>query len=217
MRRLMLVAASGLAREVLQVVRMAGTFGRVRVVDDDPARWGHELDGEPIVGGLDLVREYDDHSLVVCAGQGRARRAIVARLVDLGVDQGRFVSVVHPRVLVPVGCTVGAGSILLEGVVMTTHVTVGAHVVVMPHATLTHDDVLADYATVCAGVTLGGNVHVGEAAYLGMGSSVRERLTVGRDATLGMGAVLLQSLPSSETWVGVPAAPVTRLADVVEP
>lgn len=204
----MLVAASGLAREVLQVVRMTGTFGRIRVVDDDPARWGQEIDGEPIVGGLDLVSHYEDHRLVVCAGHGRARRAIVARLVELGVDPGRFVSVVHPRNLVPPGCTVGAGSILLEGVVMTTHVTVGSHTVVMPHATLTHDVVLEDFATVCAGVTLGGDVHVGEAAYLGMSSSVRERLVVGRDATLGMGAALLQSLPSSETWVGVPAAPV---------
>ncbi|MEO5853120.1 MAG: NeuD/PglB/VioB family sugar acetyltransferase [Nocardioides sp.] len=213
----MLVAASGLAREVLQVVRMMGTFERIRVVDDDPARWGREIDGEPIVGGLDLVREYDDHSLVVCAGHGRARRVIVARLVDLGVDPARFVSVVHPRVLVPTGCTVGVGSILLEGVVMTTQVTVGSHVVVMPHATLTHDVVLEDFATVCAGVTLGGNVHVGEAAYLGMSSSVRERLVVGRDATLGMGAALLRSLPPSETWVGVPASPVIRLAEVAEP
>lgn len=210
----MLVAAGGLAREVLEVVRLVGAFGQIRVVDDDPARWGHDVDGEPVVGGLELVREYDDHRVLVCAGHGRARRDIVARLTGLGVDPGRYESMVHPGVRVPPGSSVGEGSILFEGVVLTTHVRIGSHVVVMPHATLTHDDVLADFATICAGVTLGGNVHVGEAAYLGMGSSVRERLVVGRDATLGMGAALVRSLPSGETWVGVPAAPVSRLSQV---
>ncbi len=78
MRRLLLIAASGLAREVLAVERRLQRFTRVRVLDDDESRWGTELDGEPIVGGLALAQEYDDHDILVCAGHGRARRSIVA-------------------------------------------------------------------------------------------------------------------------------------------
>jgi sugar O-acyltransferase (sialic acid O-acetyltransferase NeuD family) len=208
MRRLLLVAAGGLAREVLQVVRASGELRRIRVLDDDQARWGQDVDGEPIVGGLELATEYADHNVLVCAGQGSTRRTLVARLTALGVDPSRYVTAVHPRVRIPPGCRVGRGSILLEGVVMTADVQVGSHVVVMPHATLTHDDVLEDFATVCAGVTLGGGVTVGEAAYLGMSSAVRERLVVGRDSLLGMGAVLLEDLPPGERWAGVPARPL---------
>lgn len=208
MSRLMLVAASGLAREVLAVERTLNRFTQFRVVDDDQARWGSALDGESIVGGLDQVVEYDDHQVLVCAGRGPTRRRIVDRLRGLGVSDDRFTTMIHPRSEVPPGCAVGRGSIVLAGVVMTARVDVGSHVVVMPHVTLTHDDVVDDYATLCAGVSVGGGARIRSGAYLGMNASVREGATVGVDGMLGMGAVLLQDLPPGETWVGVPARPL---------
>ncbi len=190
MRGLLLVAAGGLTREVLQVLRLTGEHARALVLDDDPDRWGQTLDGRRVVGGLDLVTEYDDHGLLVCAGKGATRRLLTERLTALGVDESRYATVVHPRVHVPAGCSIGRGSILLEGVVMTADVQLGEHVVAMPHVTLTHDDVVDDYATLCAGVTLGGGVHVGAAAYLGMRASVRENVRVGggKPARHGFGA-----------------------------
>jgi acetyltransferase-like isoleucine patch superfamily enzyme len=112
---------------------------------------------------------------------------------------------IHPSIEIPRGCSVGPGSIVLAGVVMTANVQVGSHVVAMPHVTLTHDDVVEDFVTLCAGVTLGGGVRLRNGAYLGMNASVRPGVTVGRDATLGMGAALVEDLPDRETWVGVPA------------
>ncbi len=173
MNRLMLVAAGGLAREALAVERALGRFEQIRVVDENPDLWGGTVGGEPVLGGLDLVPEYDDHQLLVCAGRGSSRRAIVRRLLAMGVGHDRFARTIHPSVVVPDSCTVGTGSILLAGVVLTADVHVGEHVVVMPNATLTHDDVVEDYATVCAGVSLGGGVRVGQEAYVGMNAAVR--------------------------------------------
>jgi sugar O-acyltransferase (sialic acid O-acetyltransferase NeuD family) len=206
--KLVIVAASGLAREVLAVERETRRSNRVRVVDDDPSLWGTVLDGFPVVGGLDALTAYDDHQVLVCAGRGEARRAIVRRLSALGVERDRYATLIHPRVEIPPGCTIGAGSILLAGVVLTARVRIGDHVVVMPHVTLTHDDVLGDHSTICAGASLGGGVHVGEGAYLGMNSCVREGLSVGPGAVLGMGAALVDHLPAGETWAGTPARPL---------
>jgi sugar O-acyltransferase (sialic acid O-acetyltransferase NeuD family) len=209
MRTLVVVAASGLAREALAVEGVAAAYDRVAVVDDDPARWGTEVSGHPVlVGGLERLSELPDSRVLVCAGSGRARRAIVTRLLALGVGPHRFATVRHPSVEVPDGCTVGHGSILLTHVSLTCDVRIGRHVVVMPGVTLTHDDTVGDFATLCAGVSLGGRVTVGEAAYLGMNACVREGTTIGRAATLGMGAALLSDLPDCEAWVGVPARKV---------
>jgi len=205
---LILVAASGLALEAAEAARAVG-LEVAGCVDDNPDLTGTLAGGWlPVLGGLDLVAGREDSPLLICAGRGAARRGICDRLAGAGVDPARYLTLVHPSVTVPQSCMVGAGSILLAGVVLTASISMGRHVVAMPHVTLTHDDVVEDYATLCAGVTLGGHVTVGEAAYLGMASSVREKVTVGAGGTLGMGAALTQDLPAGATWAGVPARPL---------
>lgn len=205
----MLVAASGLAREVVEAVRAAEPERDLRVLDDDPARCGDALHGAPVVGGTAAAGTLGDVELVVCAGHGGVRRRLVDRLLAAGIERRQFATVVHPAVSVPANCRIGAGSVLLAGVVLTSDVVVGDHVVAMPHVTLTHDVVVDDFATLCAGVSLGGGVRVGAAAYLGMNASVRQGLRVGAGSTLGMAAALTKDLPAGETWTGVPARPTT--------
>lgn len=208
MTGLILVGASGLAREALAVALILREHTPVHVVDDDQRLWGTLHGLAPVLGGLDLVADLPDHAVVVAVGKGTTRRGIVHRLAAHGVDPDRYASIVHPRLLPSGDTLVGDGCVVLDGVVMTADVEVGDHVVAMPHVTLTHGDVVEDFATLCAGVTLGGDVRVRSGAYLGMNSCVREGLTVGRDAVLGMGSVLLQDLPDGETWAGVPARPI---------
>ena len=202
-RQLVLVGASGLAREVLSAV--AGGREVVGAIDEDERLHGGLTGGLRVLGGLDSLTEHSDVSLVLCVGKGASRRRLLQRLASAGIGPDRFATVVHPSVHVPTNCEIGRGSIVLAGSVITADVKIGSHVVLMPNVTLTHDDVLEDFVTVAAGVQLGGDVLVESEAYLGMGSCVRERLTVGRRATLGMGSVLLKDLPAGEVWGGVPA------------
>lgn len=203
----LLVAASGLAREVISAdlpgLRVVG------ILDDNPALHGTRVAGVEVRGSIDLAAEADA-SLLICAGPGSGRRSIAARLARLDVAEDRFATAVDASVRVPPSCAIGSGSILLAGVVLTADVRIGRHVVVMPNVTLTHDDVLDDFATLAAGVSLGGTVQIGAAAYIGMNASVRQGVRVGTDATLGMGAVLLSDLPANAVWAGNPAAELRK-------
>jgi sugar O-acyltransferase (sialic acid O-acetyltransferase NeuD family) len=207
-RRLVVVAASGLAREVLVSGGVKEVFHHIEVVDDNRDLWGSDLAGFPIAGGLEHVGSNPDVEVLVAAGHGRVRRSIVERLARQGVDPHRHTTVVHPRVSVPPGCSLGRGTVVLEGAILTADIRVGHHVVMMPRVTLTHDDLVQDYATLCAGVTLGGGVTVGTGAYVGMNASVREGVRIGACATLGMGSALLQDMPDGQVWAGVPARPL---------
>jgi sugar O-acyltransferase (sialic acid O-acetyltransferase NeuD family) len=204
MSDLILVGASGLAREVLAVERSHGTHDRIAVVDDDPRTWGDLVGDAPVLGGLDEVGRHPGAEVVVCIGGGQVRRDVVRRLADVGVRPDRYARVVHPSVDVPEGCAIGPGCVLLAQVALTAAVSLGSHVVVMPNATLTHDDVVDDFATLCAGVSLGGGVLVGAAAYVGMNASVREGVVVGAGSVVGMGSVQLCDVPPGEVWAGVP-------------
>ena len=209
---LILVAASGLAREVLSMLESIPQFSVVGILDDEPILRGTSIRGNPILGPLDAVARYPEAQLLLCAGRGSARRHIFERLAALGVEDGRYATVTDPSAAVSGTCSIGAGSILLAQSALTTDVRLGRHVVVMPNATLTHDNVLEDFATICAGVSLGGSVTIGAAAYIGMNASVRERVIVGPDSTVGMAACVLNDIPAGEVWAGVPARSLTRVS-----
>ncbi len=205
MKDLIIIGASGLAREVMSSAQR--TFRFVGIMDDDASLHGSEIAGVQIIGEIALATE-SDATLLICVGSGAGRRSIAERLDALGIGADRFATVVDESVRIPSTCSVGSGSIVLAHVAMTSDVTLGDHVVVMPNVTLTHDDLLADFVTVTAGVSLGGSVTVGEGAYLGMNSSVRQGVHVGAGSTIGMGAVVLSDVPDGQVWIGVPARPI---------
>ncbi|MFB7891640.1 NeuD/PglB/VioB family sugar acetyltransferase [Microbacterium sp. NPDC056044] len=197
---LLLVGASGLAREVIA----AGITGVVGVLDDNVDLHETEIGGIPVVGSVvDAVSRTE--SLLVCVGPSQSRRNVVRRFRKFGIDEDRYATFVARSARIGRSSDVGPGSILLDNVVVTADAALGRHVVVMPNCTITHDDVLEDFVTLAAGVSLGGTVTVGEAAYLGMNASVRQGLAIGSESTVGMGAVVLQDVPAEATWAGVPA------------
>jgi sugar O-acyltransferase (sialic acid O-acetyltransferase NeuD family) len=205
---LILIAASGLAREVLTMVRASGQYDVVGLLDDDKEMAGVTVDGAPVLGTIDDAPKFTHALVLVCLASGKSREAVVERLAALGLRDARYATAIDPTVECPEGCRIGRGSILLKNVTLTASVTLGAHVVAMPSVTFTHDDDVADFATFAAGVSLGGGVRIGRAAYLGLNCSVRERTSVGSYATVGMGAAVLSNVPDGETWVGVPAHPI---------
>lgn len=197
---LLLIGASGLAREVLPVLAEAG-HELLGILDDRHADLPPTVGGVPVLGPVTDAAAHPGVRLLLCVGPSLARAAVHERLSP----RARFATVVDPSVRNPAGCPVGAGSILLAGVTLTADAVLGAHVVAMPHVTVTHDCVVADFATLAAGVSLGGGVRVGRGAYLGMNSAVHPGVRIGAGAVVGMGAVVLADVPDGETWAGVPA------------
>ena len=206
MKDLILIGASGLAREVVSADQ--GEYRVVGVVDDRTSSHGGRAGGVEVLGGIALTTEFDA-DLLICIGSGVARRSVADRLASLGVAEQRFATFADSSVRIPATCAVGAGSILLAGVVLTADVSIGRHVVAMPNTTFTHDNRIGDFVTVASGVSLGGSVAVGEAAYLGMNAAIRQQVRVGAEAVVGMGAVVLTDIPEGETWAGVPAHQLT--------
>ena len=197
---ILLVGASGLAREVLA----AGITGVAGILDDDTRLHGTEIGGVPVVGSvIDAVPRTE--SLLVCVGGGRGRRDVVHRLRESGLGDDRYARFVARSARIGSSSDIGPGAIVLDNVVVTADAALRRHVVIMPNCTVTHDDVLEDFATLAAGVSLGGAVRVGEAAYIGMNASVRQGVRVGAGATVGMGSAVLGDVPAEATWAGVPA------------
>ncbi|WP_425956189.1 acetyltransferase [Xylanimonas sp. McL0601] len=202
MAAVLILGASGLAREVLPVLRELGR-DVLGILDDRYATLPRTVGGAPVLGGIDDAGMYPDAEVLACVGPSKGRESVVARAERAGVTT--WATVVDPSVRNPGASPVGQGSILLAGVTITADAVLGDHVVAMPRVSVTHDCLVADAATLAAGVTLGGGVRVGRAAYLGMNACVRPGVVIGAGATVGMGSVVLGDVPDDETWAGVPA------------
>jgi sugar O-acyltransferase (sialic acid O-acetyltransferase NeuD family) len=208
-RPVLLVGAGGFARETAEAVRALAAAGvpvaLLGYLDDDPARWGGTVDGAPVLGGAAEVGAHPEAAVLVCTGSPRdfdSRRRLVERLA---LPRDRYGQVLHPTASVASTATVGRGTVLLAGVVVTAAASVGDHVALMPQVVVTHDDVVEDFCTIAAGVRLGGGVRLGRGVYVGSGALLREGVTVGAGALVGMGAVVTRDVPAGEVWVGSPA------------
>jgi len=207
--RLVIVGAGGFGRETRELARAINAveerYEVVGFVDDDPALWGGEVDGTPVLGEVDTVLDMPEIKLALTTGHPGnyfSRKTIATRLAlpDLA-----YATLVHPACSLASSTTIGAGTIVLAGVVATANVSIGRHVVIMPGVILTHDDRVGDYVTFGAGVRLAGRVTVAEGAYIGSGALVREDLTIGPWSLIGMGSVVTGDVPAGEVWAGIPA------------
>lgn len=209
MRGLVVIDAGGYARETVQAVQAINeqrpTWNLLGFLDDRPERAGTEPGGVPVLGPVSELERYGNAQVVICTGGPQnyfSRRQMVDRL---SLPPERYATVIHPMAVVPPSCGVGAGSVLLAGVVATTSVSIGDHVAVEAGVVLSHDDVVASFATLGPRACLAGTVHVGEGAYVGAGAVVHQERNVGAWALVGMGAVVLTDIPPAEVWVGNPA------------
>lgn len=216
-RQVLIAGAGGFGREtaaLLEALGGEGEFEAAGFADDSEELHGTTVAGLPVLGAIEIARDLVELGVVVTVGSPRnygVKRAIVERL-DL--DPGRYVTLIHPTASIGSAATVGEGTVILAGSVLTHGVTIGRHVAMMPNVVLTHDDQVGDFAILGAGARLGGGVKVGAGAYVGSGASVRESTTIGAGALVGMGAVVVSDVPPGETWIGVPARPLQRTTPV---
>jgi sugar O-acyltransferase (sialic acid O-acetyltransferase NeuD family) len=208
-RALLIAGAGGLGRETAEAVRAINavepTWKLLGFLDDSEALHGSEVSGLPVLGDLASLHDHPDAQLVLAIAsptRPSVRHTVAERL---GLSPERYATLVHPGAHLAATATLGAGSIVLAGVVMTADVSVGDHAVVMPGCVFTHDNEIGDCVTFGAGVCVSGGVSIKSCAYVGAGALIREGVVVGRGSTVGLGSVVLRDIPDNEVWVGAPA------------
>ena len=214
MTRYLVIGAAGYAQEVAwslaEQLRARGEYGELLFFDDGLAPGPIASGLGEIVGGLDTVARHAagaDARLVLGIGLPQVKRVVVARLADLGLA---WTTVIHPRALVGANVTIGEGSYVGAGAILTVNVRVGRFATVNLHCQVAHDDVLEDFVTLHPDVHLSGNVTVREGAELGTGAIVIPGVEVGAGAALGAGCVAVKSLAGGRVYVGMPASAIVK-------
>ena len=204
--KLLVWGASGHAKVIADIIRLAGTLEVVGYLDDvNPHPPGATFLGAPIythVGDLTDLRSRGLGLLIVGIGNCAAR----LRLASVAREHGfSLATAVHPRAVVAEDVRIGAGTVVAGGAIINPGAVLGENVIVNTGAVVDHDCVVEDGAHICPGARLAGDVAVGRGAWVGIGATVIEKVRIGAGAFVGAGAVVVRDVPEKVVVAGVPA------------
>jgi sugar O-acyltransferase (sialic acid O-acetyltransferase NeuD family) len=202
---LLIAGAGGFAREVAWLVddinraqrrwRLVGFLGRSGEGD-------RTVRGLPLLDGASASSLGPDTQAVIAVGEPQLRERIVGEVEQLELP---FATLVHPTVLMDSSVTLGSGSIVCAGSILTVDIDVGKHVIINLDCTIGHDAVIGDYSTLAPGCHISGEATIGRSVMLGTGACMIPQTKIGDGTIVGAGAVVARDLPSGVTAVGVPA------------
>jgi len=212
--RAALFGAGGFGREVAWLLRETAqvrgeTADLVFVTPDLPLAGVHP-GGVPAISETDFAQAHRDRPALVTLGDPTARRKVAETAAGLGA---RFATAIHPGVRHSDSVTLGEGTILCAGTILTVDITLGCHVHVNLDCTIGHDCRLSDFATLAPGVHVSGAVEIGADDYIGTGAVILNgdndrHLSIGAGAVVGAGACVTRDVPPGTTVVGIPAKPL---------
>ncbi|HEV8639098.1 MAG TPA: acetyltransferase [Chloroflexota bacterium] len=174
-------------------------------LDDNRENWGREICRLKVLGPLGAAAEFPEARFVNGIGSQfnfTRKDAIIAKT---GLRPERFETIVHPTASVSRMSTLGAGTVILQNVTVTSNVRIGDHVIVLPNTVISHDCVVGDYTCIAGGVCVSGGVKIGRNCYLGTNSSIIEQVTIGDFSLVGMGSVVLRDVAADSVVVGNPS------------
>lgn len=200
--------ASGFSREVADILLTSGVKDLV-FVDLSPK--AHQYFGFPICDESDISKLQDQgFCFVIGVGDNQARKKIYEKFPSLpypnfthsSASMGfkQFGMLKNKR-----------GNIITAGVRFTNNIQIGDFGIYNLNSTVGHDCMIEDFVNLAPGANISGNVHLKEGAYVGanasilQGKSIDKKLEIGSYATIGAGAVVIKSVQSFDTVVGVPA------------
>jgi sugar O-acyltransferase (sialic acid O-acetyltransferase NeuD family) len=208
---LVVYGASNFGDEIAQLFRdinaVRPEWELLGFLDDNPELQGRSRVDLPVLGDSRWLveRAPRDIHVVVAIGNPVVKRRVARRVAESGA---RFATGVHPTAVTSEYNTIGGGTVVCAGAVLTTNIRVGDHVVLNLNCTVGHNSVIGDDTTVNPVVAISGDVTIEDAVLLGTGAAVIDKVRIGRGAVIGAGATVTRDIEPFATAVGTPAVAI---------
>ena len=206
--------AGGFGLEVAMLIEQINTvsdrWNFIGFFDDGKVK-GQMINDYPVHGGIGELNAWRQPlGIVFALGKPVAKMALIQKLDNIHLS---FPTLIHPSVIIgnKKYVSIGEGSIICAGTIITTNITIGRHVILNLACTVGHETSIGDYSAFMPTCNISGEVTIGECTYWGTGAIVINLCRVGDRTTIGAGAVVVRDLPPGVTAVGVPAKIIKTL------
>ena len=173
-------------------------------VDDDTSKIGTNYYGIKVFDRT-AFHNFPDAKVLACIGSPKNHQIRGQIIADLGLEQERFVNIVHQKAQVSSFAQMGSNSLIMAGVVITHNAKIGNNVIILPNTVIHHDVEIGNNVFVGAGSIICGGVKIKDNCFIGAGSSLINHIVLEENSFVGLGANVIQSVAKGKKVVGNPA------------
>lgn len=206
MKNLVIVAAGGCGREVLQWAKSINEKEQrwnIRgFIDDNLAALEGLKCDVPILSRIDDYDVHPDDEFVCCIGNSNTRKMVVEKLKTKGAV---FTTFVHPNAVIADSCTLGEGVIIYPYALISDNAIIGDGCIINMYSSVAHDSVLGEYCTVSAHCDITGMCQIGNRVFMGTTSHIVPGSKIGDDVYICAGSTVMATVRSGKKVLGNPA------------
>ena len=185
---IILIGAGGHAHSCIDVIEQQGQYHIAGLVGMPQEMHDYHLGYQVIATDDDLpqlVKEYN--YALISLGQILSPDSRI-RLYQQAIWIGfQFPVIVAPTAYVSRHATLGSGTIVMQGSIVSAGVRVGDNCIINNRSLLEHDSTVEDHCHISTGAILNGGVTIGKGSFVGSGTVLKEGIKIGKDCVIGMG------------------------------
>jgi serine O-acetyltransferase len=166
--------------------------------------------GKPFIASLNWIEELQARGIrkllpLTPKNSVRLRQIEVCRAHGI-----ELVSAIHPSVTILAEARIEPGVWINAGSIVGYKAEIKSGVLINTGAQIDHHNVLETCCQIDPGVITAGFVTVRKCAHVHTGAVIINRMEIGEESIIGAGTVVIESIPSRCTAVGVPARVISR-------
>lgn len=206
MKNLIIIAAGGCGREVLQWARdinEAEPRWTIKgFIDDNPDALEGKICSVSVISSVDDYQIEPDDEFVCCIGNSVVRKMVVEKMKAKGAA---FVNIIHPNAVIADSCTLGEGVIIYPYALISDNAVIGDGCIINMHSSVAHDSVLGEYCTISAHCDITGMCTLGDRVFMGSTTQVVPGTKVGDDVYICAGSTVMTRVRKGMKMLGNPA------------
>lgn len=144
---------------------------------------------------------------IIGIGNNMIRRRLFNQAKEIGFE---MVNAVSRYAVVSCHISLGTGVAVMPGAIVNADTIIGNGCIINTNCSIDHDNVIGEFSHIAPGSALAGNVRVGAGCFCGVGCRIIDKIEIGHDVIVGAGAVVIKSVESNSTVVGIPASCIKR-------
>lgn len=205
MAKVFVVGGGGHAKVVISVLKKGGyDIEGYTDVEDRGSILGVPYLGKDSIFD-EVIRKHRTPNAVIGIGKvdtSDLRLSLQDKLGTMGFD---FPVICSLHAIVNEGVSLGAGTVVLDGVVINSGTEIGKACILNTNSTVEHDCRIGANVHLSPSATLSGGVIIGDNCMIGTGSIVIQAISICKGTLIGAGSTVVKDITIPGTYVGSPA------------